>query len=477
MSNTPCLPDAKKISVLLLLALATTATAETTSHPAAPPISKEASIASPLDAASQDLSALTLQDCFRLTALRSDSLKIDEQSVRAAYARMLQAVAGLFPTVNLVNTQNFYPVKHSTGSSSTGTFGSGSTSFNNNGYSSSTRLTLSQTIFNGFSNYNQVGAGHEAVEASRYNLQRSYQTLYENVASAFYQILTNQGDLVILGNLVQALQDRVNELNDRVNLGRSRPADLLQAQADLAAAKVTIEQTKGLLAAACELMAYYTGVPADQLKIRETQKLPGLDALESYLAATGARPDIQSLVASERQAERTLSATKGELWPTVSVNGNYYLTEDPPKSQGYDWSVSLQASLPLFDGGLILSRIREQKELVRQSRFQLEDMQRSADQSVRTAYSNFNSSVAQLVQLREETVISAENYNAQLQDYRRGAVSNLDVLQALQQYHQSRENLHSADMNARLNLIHLHVAAGNTARSLAETAAPQPAQK
>ena len=51
-----------------------------------------------------------------------------------------------------------------------------------------------------------------------------------------------------------------------------------------------------------------------------------------------------------------------------------------------------------------------------------------------------------------------------MEDYRRGVVSNLDVLTALQDYQTARIQLHNANMTARLDLINLHVAAGTAAR-------------
>ena len=120
--------------------------------------------------------------------------------------------------------------------------------------------------------------------------------------------------------------------------------------------------------------------------------------------------------------------------------------------------------MPIFDGGLILAQIHENHELVRQSAINVEQLARTADQDTRTAYVNFNASVAQVVVLREAARYAARNLEAQVEDYRRGVVSNLDVLTALQDYQNARAQLHNANMQARLNLINLHVAAGTAAR-------------
>ncbi len=100
---------------------------------------------------------------------------------------------------------------------------------------------------------------------------------------------------------------------------------------------------------------------------------------------------------------------------------------------------------------------------MRQSALDLEQLKRTADQNTRTAYANFNSSAAQVVVLREVAVLAAKNLKAQVDDYLRGVVSNLDVLTALKDYQTAREQLHDSNMQARLNLISLHVAAGTAA--------------
>lgn len=442
------------------------AAAQSEAKPAAPadklrPVPEELKL-TPVEPAQRESGALDLQDCFRLAAVRSDNLQITQQDVEAARSRLYQSIAQIFPTINLVNTQNFRPSSGGGGFISAGgtVVGSGA----RNGYGSTTELTLSQPIFNGFANYNNVGAASAELAAKKYNLERGYQTLYANVAQAFYQILINERDLIILNDSVRVLEARVKELEDWVRIGRSRPSELVQARAELAGTRVTIEQTKGLAAAARELMAFYIGVPSNQFKLYDAQKFPTAEALEGYLSNVGARPDILALVQEERREQRLLSASKGALLPTVTANGSYELTSDPPNNNS--WQVQLQIELPLFDGGLILSRIREQKALTAQSELNLQNLQRSADQDVRTAFANFNSSAAEVVRLREQVELTHQNYQAQLADYRHGVVSNLDVLTALSTLQDARRQLNSADLNARLNLINLHVAAGLAARSL-----------
>jgi outer membrane protein len=259
------------------------------------------------------------------------------------------------------------------------------------------------------------------------------------------------------------LRARVDDLKDRVNLGRSRPSELLQAQTDLANAKVTYESQRGSVNDAKETVAFYTGIPAAELELKDTQSFPNAAQLEAYVRQSGTRPDVLSQIESLRQAERLLSVSEGQLLPTITANGNFLASQDPT-SQDIDATMTLEASMPIFDGGLIIGQIHQNHEMVRQSRLNVEQLKRTADQDTRTAYANFDASVAQVIVLREAATLAAKNFEAQVDDYRRGVVANLDVLTALQDYQTARIQLHNANMQARLDLINLHVAAGMAAR-------------
>ncbi|HYE74904.1 MAG TPA: TolC family protein, partial [Blastocatellia bacterium] len=172
----------------------------------------------------------------------------------------------------------------------------------------------------------------------------------------------------------------------------------------------------------------------------------------------GERPDVIAALYARKSAEKQLSAAKGEHWPTISAEGNYYLKQNPDSDR--DWNVLLTFDLPLFEGGIIEARVRERKALLRSSELNLDLIRRTAVREVRTAYNDFIASAAQVVRLQETVKLTTENYRVQSEDYTRGVVNRLEVLQALQQMHQARRQLQDAQIAAQNQLVRLHVAAG-----------------
>jgi outer membrane protein len=441
-NSAPVMPDVRPIPL-----------AVKASHP-------ELATVSPIAQNAKNPRALDLQTCFQLTALRDDSLKISMEDVEIARAQMSESIAALWPTFTVNNQQQF--LHYIEGSGGGFTIRGNSTISGVRNYTSQSNVNMTYTLFNGGQNWNNVGAAAAGIAAKRQTLARNYQTIYQDVAQAFYNVLEYEGDMTIQADLIDALRARVDDLKERVNLGRSRPSELLQAQTDLANAKVTYESQRGSLNAARETIAFYIGLPSANFELKETQKFPSAAQIEAYVRKSGTRPDILSDLETLRQSERNLSVAIGQLWPTISAQGDFLASQDPA-TNAVDGSMIIEASMPIFDGGLIASQIHQNKEMVRQSRLNVEQLRRTADQDTRTAYANFDAAVAQVIVLREAATLAAKNFEAQVDDYRRGVVANLDVLTALQDYQTARIQLHNANMTARLDLINLHVAAGMAA--------------
>jgi len=404
---------------------------------------------------------LSLQICFELAVLRSETLGMSEEDIRVAQARYWQAIGSILPRVHAIASET---LQNSTG----GGGGSGvltGDSFDSSGFGGSrkdrfiSRLNVTQPIFSGFREFSTASATQATIEAHKQSKERTRQLLYLDVADVFYQILLYQGDMDLLDEMREALDDRVKELDRRVQLGRSRTGESLMAKSALAESLVSIEQARGLLGASTELLCFLTGVRSAKLELRDEQILPDAEALESYLASTGERPDILAAIQSERAARKELSAAKGEHWPTISAEGNYYLNESP--SSRREWNIFLTFDLPIFEGGVIEARVNERQALARSSELNLERLRRAADTEVRTAYNNFVTSAAQGARLQEAVQVGEANYQVQMTDHKLGLASNLDVLDALGQWHDMRRRLLMVQTDARVNLVRLHVAAGD----------------
>jgi outer membrane protein len=401
---------------------------------------------------------LNLTTCYELALLRMESIGLADQEIRVAQARYWQAVGAALPSVKVVGDQAVYNDRGASfGVNSNVGFGAA----NIDNYPQTARVSVRVPLFSGLRDIETAKAARAEIEGNKQTSRRIRQNLYLDVAESFYQVLQYEEDLLVLADIEQTLSNRVADQERRVQLGKSRESELIQARNALAQARVSVERTKGLLAASRELLLFYIGLPEDQLKLKDTSTPPPNSlTLADYLGKSAQRPDVLAAVQAERSARAQLSAAKGAHWPTLSFEGNYYLF-DSDKVQDGEWNGFLTVEIPIFEGGSIEAKVNENKALFAKKQLDLSQLERETIRDIRTAWSAFNSSLAELARTDEAARTAEMNYVAQQADYELGVVKSLDVLDALRTWHDTRRDLVSAQMNTRLNLIKLHVAAGD----------------
>lgn len=402
---------------------------------------------------------LDLERCYELALLHMETAGLSDEDIRVAQARYWQAVGAALPSVKIIGEQAIFSDRlASFGVNAAG--GPGSGSIDNTPRSA--RVNLKVPLFSGLRDMEIAKAARAEISGARHTRARRLQNLYLEVAEAFYQVLQYEDDLGILAEIEQTLADRVATQERRVRLGKSRESELIQARNSLAQARVATERTRGLLGSSRELLLFYIGIPAEQLKLKDTSPPPPHRlTLADYLHQTGQRPDILASIEAGRAARAQLSAAKGAHWPQIRFEGNYY-AYDSDNIQTGEWNGFLTVEIPLFEGGSIEAKVNENKALFAKSQLDLAQLQRTAVRDVRMAFNDFQSAVAELARLEEATATAQANYQAQLADYELGIVNHLDVLDALQTLHDTRRDLASARHTLKLQLIKLHIAAGQT---------------
>ncbi len=419
---------------------------------------------SPIAAKREDPKAIDLSECYRLAAIRWDQLKIDYQTVRAQQAVVAQNQSAFLPQFSWQNEQSFQnttgviPV---VGGVAVGQSG---------GYFSFNSINSTWLLFDSMRQQNRVAAARATASAQTYSMAWDYQNLYSNVAQGFYQELNYEGSVKILEDQIAILRNLVNELQYRFKVGRSRPADVFQGQANLAAAVAAREGYVGLMNQYKAVLNYYLGIGPERIDLKESQAFPGSQTLEDYLAHVGSRPDVLAQVQLLRSQKATLAVAIGEFGPRTAVAGTYFLSHQPDSP--VVWNTNIVTTMPLFTGGLYTGYVRQERALVHSAELQVENLKRTADQSLRIAFALFNAAVGQVLQYREQVEVAALYFAAQRHDFQRGVAQLLDVLVALNTYQQARLSLHQNEMNARYQLVNLFVQAGLADGNLNRTGLP-----
>src|SRR5712691_11568169 len=229
-------------------------------------------------------------------------------------------------------------------------------------------LTVSQTLFNGFKTANTVRQSESQIRSGREALRNVGQGVLLDAVTAYTNVLANQSLVEAQRTNVTFLRETLGTTKKRLDAGDVTPTDVAQSEARLSRGLADLNAAEVNLAISQATYAQVTGAPPGRLVPAEPidRLLPR--AREEALAI--ARKDHPAILAAMYDIDVAQFGTKiaeSSLLPTLSVQGNLQRQweNDPTLSaKGNDIGSLLgTASVPIYDGGLAASQIRQAKEI------------------------------------------------------------------------------------------------------------------
>jgi outer membrane protein len=125
--------------------------------------------------------------------------------------------------------------------------------------------------------------------------------------------------------------------------------------------------------------------------------------------------------------------------------------------------IGLQLAVPIYQGGLVNSRIREARANEDKARQDLENARRTAEVNVRQTFFSVTSGIAQVKALEAALVSSQSALDSTRLGREVGVRTQVDVLNAQQQLFSARRDLAQAKYNYILSTLRLKAAVGRLA--------------
>lgn len=318
-------------------------------------------------------------------------------------------------------------------------------------------------LFDGFRRFNRLDAAQQDVAAERARHRRNrYETVLE-AKRAFY-------DAVAARELVRVEQDRVKRQRDQLEfvrqqleVGQANRSDLLRSRVDLNNARLDLLNAENDARAATFELARVLGTservaPAEAATL-EVDTL-SFDREQLVQRALERGPSVRSARAAVEAAESEVATTHSMFLPSLSLQGGWAWQnrEFPPGDRS--WSVTLQGSLPVFDGLQRESRISRSRAEAEAARAELRATRLRIRAEVDDAYSQMESALA-AVELAEQTVkLSREDLRVTRERFRLGLASILDLQSAQITLKQAEADLVRRRFDYRIGLARLESLVG-----------------
>ena len=388
---------------------------------------------------------LTLADCYRLALKRSETIAIHQELIAETEARFTQALSGILPRVSFSSSDKRQD-------------GTGSSVFTLRKVPDR-RFIMSQPLFSGFKEFAAMAGTRAERRQREEERRRAEQLLLVDVSDAFHLLLEQQDDLAALEMSGGILRDRIEELQQREQIGRTRPSEVVSAQARLLQLEAEQSQVRAQALVARQLLEFLTGLDRLHAVTDTGPALPTLPLEREILAKALGRPDVLAAQQATIVAQKEVEVQRADLWPSVSVDSNYWL-ERAGASKDVSWDVALTVDVPIFEGGQTRGAIREAASQARQTELKLTETQRRAVLELRDTYALLQAAIVRTAALEKAYDAADENYRLQAEDYRRSQVSNLEVLQALQTLQDARRDALNARYEAKRRTWQLKASLG-----------------
>ena len=306
-------------------------------------------------------------------------------------------------------------------------------------------ITVNQTLFNGFQTDNATRQAESTVYSQREGLRTTEMTVLYSAVQAYMAVLSDTATLELRRNNVEVLEEQLRQTRDRFNVGEVTRTDVAQAEARLAGARSDVSAAEAQLRASIGLYRQFVGVEPRQLAPGRPldRYVPGsLDgAIEIGLKE---HPSILSALHQVDAAEAQVKVLEGQLYPTVALQGqvNQRYDQQLAGSNGVSATILGRLTVPIYEGGQTYAQIRQAKELVGQSRIQVEQSRDQIRAAIVSAWGQLESAKARVIASQAQVQANEVALNGVREEARVGQRTTLDVLNAQQEL-----------LNARVALI------------------------
>ena len=402
--------------------------------------------------ASQDV--LTLQQAFKKALKRSESVQMTAEDMALAESRFYRAFDYFLPSVRFKMTRFQQDIDDDASSSSGFDFGRQRTP--------QKRFVFTQPLFSGFKELAAIqGTGADRKEQA-FKWKRAKETLFTDVMESYYTVLNSQKDVESLHEVHQLMSKRMEEMGERVKLGRSRESEQKTSLTNIKLIEVDILDAEKNVNAAQNLLAFYVGEDVRRYQLKEDN---GESAqLSADLAAASTRSDVTQYEQAYVVTQKVEMAANSHFFPKISLDGNYY-TQRVGFQNGNDWDVTLTFDVPVFEFGQTVGDVKEAASNRQRARLAWEEKKRMAMLEARDAYEDYTTALKEEKALSEAHQAAHENYELLQQEYSTNLVPNLDVLDALRSYQDALRRYDAARYASKKSYWNLKSALGDLAEA------------
>jgi outer membrane protein len=401
-------------------------------------------------------SADTLLDTLAHAYSYNTELLSARAHLRGIDEQVPQALAGWRPTVTINSSGGYQSFNTGTGPLLPTPFGYQQSNYGTN-------VQLKQPLYSGGGTVAGVAQAEANVRAARADLLGTEQTVLLSAATAYDDVLRARALLALDREIESLLRRKVHEITLRMQAGQLTQTDIDQTASRVAAAASTRIGAEGdLLAANARFVAAVGRPPGGELVIHGLP--PGIpkDPSEAVQLADINSPTVIASRFRMDAAQHAIIVARAALLPTVSVSASAGVDQGQsfPTVATKQASVTVNLTVPIYQGGAVGSQVRQAKASASESEIQTLTSRRDARKDAAAGYATWRASMDRWEQEKLQVRLADAAYDGVRREAAVGAKSTFELLGQLQEAFNARASEVEARYDIATNAYQLLVAIG-----------------
>ena len=345
-----------------------------------------------------------------------------------------------------------------------------------NSNATSASLQLTQSIFDK-AKWRALTLQEKAAGIQDVTYQTDQQTLLLNTATAYFNVLNAIDVLSYTQAQKEAIYRQLDQTTQRFNVGLVAITDVQNARAQYDTVLANEVTARNNLDNAVEQLRqitgnYYPELAALNVENFKTDKPQPVNALLKEAEKRNLSL-LQARLSQDLAREQIRQAQDGHL-PTLDLTASTGISDTSysgSKTRGaagtqYDDSnmgqnkVGLSFSLPIYQGGMVNSQVKQAQYNFVGASEQLESAHRSVVQTVRSSFNNINASISSINAYKQAVVSAQSSLDAMEAGYSVGTRTIVDVLDATTTLYNAKQELANARYNYLINQLNIKSALG-----------------
>jgi outer membrane protein len=307
-------------------------------------------------------------------------------------------------------------------------------------------------IFSGLENLHSLKGSRYNEKSTEANQQRIRKNIIFNAASNYLQFILDQKFLEIDRENLTASKKTLEQVRAQVEVGSRPNVDLYNQEATVANNELAVVNSENTLQSSrlqliqtlqIDPLADYQFQTPEVDSTTVSMNAGGYDLEQLVSAALENRSDLQSERFNIQSLKHQLSATRGSLYPSLSLSGSVGSRysdgiavdfQDQFFDQNIQRSIGLSLSIPIFSNLNTRTSVQSQQISYKNAKLNLEETELQVVQEVNQAYNDYTSYIKQLESSEKALRAAERSYVTQKQRYEVGAGTLVELSDANAQY-------------------------------------------